>query len=182
MAKGHKGRRLASTRLNLAGYLFLLAFFIIMLAIIVNSDSMATRPFSMIYVILGIVLSLVVWLVILFFWFLPSLMYFHEKGIVCGLVRGGLKSAKRKEGTPAPPLPPSGLIPYDEVEHVLLRIEREEDEDEVEERLRGTFVFRIDGHDFLYRARAVDIDRLDETLIDMLDEKYLGAVVQNVER
>ena len=182
MAKGHKGRRLASTRLNLAGYLFVLAFFLIMLAMIVNSDSMTARPSSMIYVILGIVLSLLAWLVILFFWFLPSLMYFHENGIACGLVRGGLRPAKRKDGDLAPPLIPIGFIPYEELEHVQLRIEREEDEDEVEERLRGTFVFCIGGHDYLYRAGAVDIDRLDETLIDMLDEKYLGAVVQNVER
>jgi hypothetical protein len=42
-------------------------------------------------------------------------------------------------------------------------------------------VFRVDGKKYHYQARAVNMEHLDEVLIENLDEKYLGAIVQKVE-
>ena len=179
MIKGIKGKRLATAPPNPSGFAIIFAFLFILTLFFVNFGhaSKFTEHGALNRLLIFLVVFLI-WAVIFVYFFMPSMVSFHENGFHCV----GLESA---EGD----LAGEGRLPwrerfwhYDDVEYAFHQIDEEIDEGDVEEHLRGRFVFRIAGTKYTYRAWTVNPEALDELFVKHLDDRYMGAVVQNVDR
>jgi hypothetical protein len=178
MIKGIKGKRLATAPPNKRGYAILFAFFCILVGFFVNFGHAAkfTEHGAMNRLLIFLVIFLI-WLVIFWYFFLPSMVFFHENGFHCV----GLESAEAD-------LSGEGRLPwrerfwhYEDVEYAFQQIDEEIDEGDVEEHLKGKFIFRIAGTKYNFRAWVVNPEALDELLVEHLGDRYMGAVVQNVD-
>jgi hypothetical protein len=193
MASGLKGRRIGLFRLNPFGYAMVLMFLIILGAFVYYSYPIMYEPLTVIMESLVILAFFLVWAIIFQKYFLPSIIVFYENGFWClGLkpasrfAKPEKKGGKGEEGDEAERKSlmerlEDGFYLYRDVDYVFLQIDEEEDDGEREEHLRGRFVFHIENRPYRYRAYAVDLEYLDEMLIDIMDDKYIGALVQRVE-
>jgi len=180
MFRGMKGKRIATTFPSVWGVIFILAFFTIWLALFVtfgHKGAFTARPYASLEA-LTIVLAFLVWFYLFWFHFRSSMIMFHERGFTCyGLEPVGKRAEMfaRRKGK-------DSFFRYRDLDYAFLQIDRETDEGEVIERVRGRFIFKIGGRSFLYRARwVVRPESLDKLLIRILKDKYLGALVQDVD-
>ena len=170
MAAPRKGKYVTSTRMSFSGVAFILAFLVISFAFLVYSYRMFTEPAGVFYESLVILVAFIVWFAMLFGWFLPGRMAFHENG----MVSSGLVPLEKGAGSRDMRLL-ERFVPWRDVDRVYLKVEEINDEGDISEKIRGDFIFRINGHDYRYRARGVDVEYLDETLIYFLNDRYLGT-------
>ncbi len=178
MIKGIKGKHIVTTAPNTLGMALIFALFCIILALLVNfghaekflEPGAGGR-------MAAILVAFLIWFALFIYIQMPSVIFFHENGFHCvGLEAEELDISRE------------GRVPwrerfyfYDDVDYVFLQIDEEHDEGDVEERLRGKFIFRISGVKYNYRAWAVKVEQLDEILIERLGNRYMGTLVQKVD-